>query len=91
MDACAHVPHKEQSFSSCFLFNVGIVPHFNTVDTLDTVESRYSWTRRMSTILWIQWSLGIICKLCRLVSLSIPWSLVGRQVSKSILDKAKMG
>ena len=45
----------------------------------------------MSTILRIQWSLGIICMLCQLVSLSIPWSLVGRQVSKSILDKAKMG
>ena len=41
-DVC--VPHRQQSgsilrFSSSFLFNVGIVYHFNTVNTSDMVES----------------------------------------------------
>ena len=85
------VPHREQSGSTYPLFNVGIVRHFNMVNIMDTVESEYSLTQHVSTILWIRWSLGIICMLCRLVSLSTPWSLVGRRVSKSILDKSKMG
>ena len=29
-------------FSSSFLFNVVIIRHFNTVNTLDMIESRYS-------------------------------------------------
>ena len=32
----------------------------------------------------------INCMLCQLVSLSILWSLVGRQVSTSILDQPKI-
>ena len=45
-------------FSSSFLFNVLIIRHFNTVNTLDMVESRYSLTQHVSII---RWSLGIIC------------------------------
>ena len=38
------VPHRQQSgsilrFSSSFLFKIGIVRHFNTVNTSDMVES----------------------------------------------------
>ena len=36
-------------FSRCFLFNVETVRHFNTVNTLDTVEPGYTWTRHVST------------------------------------------
>ena len=41
------VPHRQQSgsilrFSSSFLFKVGIVRHFNTVNTSDMVESGYT-------------------------------------------------
>ena len=42
-------------FSSRFLFNVVIIRHFNTVNT---IESGYSQTWNVSTIL-IRWSLGI--------------------------------
>ena len=45
-------------FSSSFLFNVIMTHHFNTVNTLDMVKSRYSWTWPMF-ITW--WSPGIIC------------------------------
>ena len=43
-DVC--VSHRKQSSftlcsSSCFLFNVGIVHHFNTVDTLDNTQTRH--------------------------------------------------
>jgi len=46
-DLC--VPRKKQSdftlcFSSSFLFNVVIIRHFNTVNTLNMVELRYSQT-----------------------------------------------
>jgi len=45
-------------FSGSFLFNVVIILHFNTVNTLDLVESGYLQTRHVSII---RWSPGIIC------------------------------
>ena len=47
------VPHRQQSgsilrFSSSFLFKIGIVRHFNTVNTSDMVESGYTRIRRVS-------------------------------------------
>ena len=59
------VPHRQQSgsilrFSSSFLFKIGIVRHFNTVNTSDMVESGYTWIRRVSlSIPRIRWSPGI--------------------------------
>ena len=53
--------------SKAVLYNVVIIRHFNTVNTLDMVESRYS---RMSII---QWSPGIICT----VVLTVVHTLVG--------------
>ena len=46
------VPHRQQSgsilrFSSSFLFKIGIVRHFNTVNTSDMVESGYTRIRRI--------------------------------------------
>ena len=61
-------------FSSCFLFNVLIIRHFNT---LDMVESRYSLTQHVSII---RWSLGIICWLW-----SIPWIQVSHDRSGCVL------
>ena len=60
------VLHRKQSsstlcFSSCFLLNVGIVCCFNTVNTLDIVESGTLRLDVYLPILQIQWSPGI-CK-----------------------------
>ena len=74
-------------FSSSFLFNIVIVRHFITVNTLDMVESGCSRTWRMSIILWIRWSPGIICTIVPTVS--IPRWGEDRWV-KSILAKAKI-
>ena len=43
------VPDRDQSssllcISSFFLFNIGIVHHFDTVNHLDTVETGHMWT-----------------------------------------------
>ena len=62
-----------------FLFNVRIVCHFTTVNT---VQSKYSWTRRMSmhndsdTVHGV-WALYVVPTGISLF-IVIPWSLVGR-------------
>ena len=61
-DLC--VPHRKQSGSVLLLFqqfNVVMIRHFITVNTLDIVESGCLRTWRMSIILRIRWSPGIIC------------------------------
>ena len=78
-------------FSRCFLFNIRTVRHFNTANTLDTVESEYLRTWHISTILRIWWSPGIIYtgvpSGIRFVHTMVGW----RQVSYLILVKVKMG
>ena len=73
---------------SSFLFNIMIIRNFNTVNTLNIIESGYSQTWRVPITLQIRWNPGIIYTI--VPTGPFPWWDKDRWVSP-IIANAKMG